>query len=59
TSASLQFIKMDESQRVIGNYKRIYNKVKVKVLVIKETDFNVIATSQNLNSKEAENLKFD
>src|SRR4051794_9396673 len=31
----------------------------VEILVIKNTDFNAVATSQNLSSEEAEVLKFD
>ena len=45
TGASLQLIKMDESRGVIGNRKRIRNEVRVEALVIKETDFNAVATS--------------
>ncbi|CAI2183108.1 9326_t:CDS:2, partial [Funneliformis geosporum] len=45
TSASFQLIKIDESQGVIGNHKRIRNKVRVKALVIKKTDFDAVATS--------------
>ena len=37
---------MDESQGVIGNRKRIRNEVRVEALVIKEMDFNAVATSQ-------------
>ncbi|CAG8801394.1 34408_t:CDS:2 [Gigaspora margarita] len=59
TGASLQLIKMDESREVIGNCKRICNEVRVEALVIKETDFNAVATSRNLDPKEAEILKFD
>ncbi|PKC51005.1 hypothetical protein RhiirA1_405761, partial [Rhizophagus irregularis] len=59
TGASLQLIKMDESRGVIGNRKRICNEVRVEALVIKETDFNAVATSQNLSLEEAEVLKFD
>ncbi|GBC13420.2 hypothetical protein GLOIN_2v1884291 [Rhizophagus irregularis DAOM 181602=DAOM 197198] len=50
---------MDESQGVIGNRKKVHNEVRVEALVIKETDFDAVATSQNLDPKEAENLKFD
>src|SRR5437763_2052314 len=50
---------MDESRRVIGNRKKVRNEVRVEALVIKETDFNAVATFQNLDPKEAENLKFD
>ncbi|CAI2185296.1 18367_t:CDS:2 [Funneliformis geosporum] len=57
--ASLQLIKIDKSQEVIGNRKRICNVVKVEVLVIKETDFDAINIFQNLDPEEAENLKFD
>ncbi|PKC51266.1 hypothetical protein RhiirA1_484141, partial [Rhizophagus irregularis] len=37
----------------------IRNEVRVEALVIKETDFNAVATSQNLSLEEAEVLKFD
>src|SRR6266542_4692277 len=59
TDASLQLIKMDKSQGVIGNHKRIHNKIKVEALVIKNTDFNAVATFWNLSLEEAEVLKFD
>jgi hypothetical protein len=49
TGASLQLIKMDESQGVIGNCERIRNVIRVGVLVIKETDFNAVTTFWNLN----------
>ena len=50
---------MDESRGVIGNRKKVRNEVRVEALVIKETDFNAVATSRNLDPEEAENLKFD
>ncbi|CAI2168137.1 7460_t:CDS:2 [Funneliformis geosporum] len=50
---------MDESRGVIGNCKRIRNEVRVKALVIKESDFDAVATSRNFDPEEAENLKFD
>src|ERR1044072_8806857 len=50
---------MDESRGVIGNRKRIRNEVRVEALVIKETDFNAVATFRNLSLEEAEVLKFD
>ena len=50
---------MDENRGVIGNRKKVRNEVRVEALVIKETDFNAVATSQNLDPEEAENLKFD
>ncbi|CAI2195106.1 18364_t:CDS:2, partial [Funneliformis geosporum] len=59
TGASLQLIKMDESRGVIGNHKKICNEVRVEALVIKESDFDAVATSQNLSPEEAEILKFD
>src|SRR5256884_2975469 len=59
TGASLQLTKMDESRGVIGNRKKVRNEVRVEALVIKETDFNAVATSRNLDPEEAENLKFD
>ncbi|GBB96825.1 hypothetical protein RclHR1_28460001 [Rhizophagus clarus] len=54
TGAFLQLIKIDESQGVIGNRKRIRNEVRVEALVIKETDYNAVATSWNLSLEEAE-----
>jgi len=59
TGASLQLIKMDESRGVIGNRKKVRNEIRVETLVIKNTDFNAVATSQNLSPEEAEVLKFD
>ncbi|CAG8522059.1 10037_t:CDS:2 [Cetraspora pellucida] len=59
TSASLQLIKIDESQKVIENHKKVRNKVRVEALVIKKTDFNAVATFQNLDPEKAENLKFN
>ncbi|CAJ0835506.1 9888_t:CDS:2 [Entrophospora sp. SA101] len=59
TGASLQLIKMDESQEVIGNRKRVRNEVRVEASVIKEMDFSAVATSRNLIPEEAEILKFD
>ncbi|CAG8591308.1 12721_t:CDS:2 [Cetraspora pellucida] len=37
----------------------IHNKVRVEALVIKKTDFNAVATFQNLDPEEAKNFKFD
>ncbi|CAG8577663.1 1947_t:CDS:2 [Gigaspora margarita] len=51
TGASLQLIKMDESQGVIGNCKRIHNEVRVEVLVIKETDFNACSIADTMALK--------
>ncbi|CAI2194328.1 19950_t:CDS:2, partial [Funneliformis geosporum] len=59
TGASLQLIKMDESRGIIENCKRICNKVRVEALVIKESDFDAVATSQNLSPEEAKIHKFD
>jgi len=59
TDAFLQLIKIDESRGVIGNHKRIRNEIRVEALVIKNTDFNAVATFRNLSPKEAEVLKFD
>ncbi|CAG8849397.1 26896_t:CDS:2, partial [Gigaspora margarita] len=59
TGASLQLIKMDENRGVIGNRKRVRNEVRVEALVIKETEFNAVATFRNLDPEEAEILKFD
>ena len=50
---------MDESRGVIGNRKRVRNEIRVEVVVIKETDFNAVATSRNLSPEEAEVLKFN
>ena len=50
---------MDESQEIIGNRKRVHNEIRVEALVIKNTDFNAVATSQNLSPEEAEVPKFD
>ncbi|CAI2198270.1 9019_t:CDS:1, partial [Funneliformis geosporum] len=59
TGASLQLIKMDESRGVIGNRKKVRNEIRFETLVIKNTDFNAVATSRNLSPEEAEVLKFD
>src|SRR6266542_494728 len=59
TGASLQLIKIDESREVIGNRKRVRNEIRVEALIIKNTDFNAVATSWNLSFEEAEVLKFD
>ena len=59
TGANLQLIKMDESQGVIGNCKKIRNGVRAEALVIKETDFDAVASSRNLSPEEAEFLKLD
>ena len=59
TGTSLQLIKMDESRGVIGNRKKVRNEVRVEALIIKETDFDAVATSRNLDLEETENLKFD
>ncbi|CAI2192342.1 4534_t:CDS:2, partial [Funneliformis geosporum] len=59
TGSFLQLIKMDESRGVIGNHKRVCNEIRDKTLVIKNTDFNTVATSWNLNLKKTEILKFD
>jgi hypothetical protein len=50
---------MDESRGVIGNRKKVRNEIRAEALVIKNTDFNAVANSQNLSSEEAEILKFD
>jgi len=50
---------MNKSWGVIRNRKKVRNEIRVKALVIKETDFNAVATFQNLNPKEAKNFKFD
>ncbi|CAI2190086.1 8329_t:CDS:2 [Funneliformis geosporum] len=49
----------NESRGVIGNYKRVHNEIRVEALVIKNTDFNAIATFWNLSPEKAEVLKFD
>ena len=50
---------MDDSRGVIGNRKKVCNEIRVKALVIKNTDFNAVATSQNISPEEAKVLKFD
>ncbi|CAI2192651.1 19924_t:CDS:2 [Funneliformis geosporum] len=50
---------MDESRGVIRNRKRVHNEIMVEALVIKNTDFNKVATSQNLSPEEAKVLKFN
>ncbi len=50
---------MNKSQGVIGNRKRVHNKIRVEALVIKNTDFNAVVTSQNLSPEEAKVLKFN
>ena len=50
---------MDESQKVIENHKKVCNEIRVEALVIKNTDFNAVATSQNLSPEEAKVLKFN
>src|SRR6266542_6013036 len=50
---------MNESRGVIGNRKRVRNEIRVEALVIKNTNFNAVATSRNLSPEEAEVLKFD
>ncbi len=52
-------MKIDESWGIIKYYKKVHNKIKAEALIIKNTDFNAVVTFWNLNSKEAENLKFD
>ncbi|RIA87801.1 hypothetical protein C1645_827280 [Glomus cerebriforme] len=48
-----------ESQSIIRYYKKVCNEIKAEALVIKNTDFNAVATFQNLSPKEAKILKFD
>src|SRR6266540_824269 len=50
---------MDESRGVIGNRKKVRNEIRVEALVIKNTDFNAVATSRNLSPEEAEVIKLD
>ncbi|CAI2186913.1 18969_t:CDS:2, partial [Funneliformis geosporum] len=63
--AVITFIEVENQKRLSARYllrrncKRIRNKVRVEALVIKEMDFNAIATSQKLSPKEAEIVKFD
>src|SRR5207302_1969667 len=45
TGASLKLIKTDESRGVIENRKKVCNEVKAEALVIKNTDFDAVATS--------------
>ncbi|CAI2176198.1 10542_t:CDS:2 [Funneliformis geosporum] len=44
---------------IVRNCKRVHNEIRVEALVIKNTDFNTVATFQNLSPEEAEVLKFD
>ncbi|GES93705.1 hypothetical protein GLOIN_2v1762477 [Rhizophagus clarus] len=60
--AIITFIEVEHQKRLSARYfieKLFRNEVRVETLVIKETDFNAVATSQNLNPEEAEVLKFD
>ncbi|CAJ0861294.1 5748_t:CDS:1, partial [Entrophospora sp. SA101] len=59
TGSSLQLIKMDVSRGIIGNRKKVRNEIKAEALVIKDTDFDAVATSRNLSPEEAEFLKLD
>nr|CAG8676619.1 13836_t:CDS:1 [Entrophospora candida] len=59
TGASLKLIKMDENKEIIGNRKKVRNEIKAEALVIKDTDFDAVATSRNLTLEEAEFLKLN
>ncbi|CAB4413121.1 unnamed protein product [Rhizophagus irregularis] len=70
--AVITFIEVEHQKRLSARYfieklcsliarnrKRVRNEIRVEALVIKNTDFNAVATSRNLSSEEAEVLKFD
>ncbi|GES92074.1 hypothetical protein GLOIN_2v1776159 [Rhizophagus clarus] len=65
--AVVTFIEVKQQKRLSARYfieklwnrKKVCNEVRVEALVIKETDFNAVATSRNLDSEETEVLKFD
>ncbi|CAG8459218.1 6177_t:CDS:2, partial [Gigaspora rosea] len=59
TGVSLKLIKMVKNKEIIGNRKKVRNEIKAKALVIKDTDFDAVATSRNLTLEEAEFLKLD
>ncbi|CAG8851580.1 7550_t:CDS:2, partial [Racocetra persica] len=55
------FIEVEHQKRLSARYfiEKLYSLIASTTLVIKETDFDAVATSQNLDPKEAKNLKFD
>uniref|UniRef100_U9SSV5 Uncharacterized protein n=1 Tax=Rhizophagus irregularis (strain DAOM 181602 / DAOM 197198 / MUCL 43194) TaxID=747089 RepID=U9SSV5_RHIID len=65
--AVITFIEVEHQKRLSARYFieklcsliAIRNEVRIEALVIKETDFDAVATSRNLDLEEAENLKFD
>ncbi|GES82671.1 hypothetical protein GLOIN_2v1790944 [Rhizophagus clarus] len=69
SSAVITFIEVEHQKRLSARYciekfcknrKKVCNEVRVETtLVIKETDFIAVATFQNLDTEEIENLKFD
>ncbi|CAG8469495.1 3611_t:CDS:10 [Scutellospora calospora] len=59
TRASLKLIKMDKNKEIIGNHKKVHNEIKAEALVIKNTDFDAVATSRNLTSEKAKFLKLN
>ncbi|CAG8493202.1 1493_t:CDS:2 [Racocetra persica] len=59
--AVITFIEVEYQKRLSARYfiVKFCSLIASTTLVIKETDFDAVATSQNLNPEEAENLKFD
>ncbi|RIA99157.1 hypothetical protein C1645_811904 [Glomus cerebriforme] len=59
--AVITFIEVEHQKRLSARYfiKKLCSLIAIEALVIKETDFNAVATSQNLSLEEAEVLKFD
>ncbi|UZO10992.1 uncharacterized protein OCT59_002569 [Rhizophagus irregularis] len=67
--AVITFVEVEHQKRLSARYfieklcsliaSTVRNEVRVEALVIKETDFDAVATFQNLDPEEAENLKFD
>ncbi|GBC40803.2 hypothetical protein GLOIN_2v1843832 [Rhizophagus irregularis DAOM 181602=DAOM 197198] len=63
--AVITFIEVEHQKRLSARYfieklcSLIVSTVRVEALVIKETDFNAVTTSQNLSLEKAEVLKFD
>ncbi|GBC10575.1 hypothetical protein RclHR1_09730011 [Rhizophagus clarus] len=55
--AIITFIEVEHQKRLSARY--FIEKLCNLIAIIKETDFNAVATSQNLNPEEAEVLKFD
>ncbi|CAG8443152.1 8768_t:CDS:2 [Scutellospora calospora] len=59
--AIITFIEVEYQKHLFARYfiEKLCSLIAIEALVIKETDFNAVATSWNLGSEEAENLKFD